>query len=79
MIRKRTFLTVLGLASLILSGNEGCAHRRQSYQGSDLGPREGVHVRAPFVDVQVSREPKLSDEPRLSRHQDDDDDDDDRN
>ncbi len=77
MTRSRVLSRVLILAMglLLMAGNEGCAHRRQSYSGSDLGLREGVHVRAPFVDVQVNRKPK-PDEPRLSRQHDDDDDDD---
>lgn len=78
MMRSRTvrLSVILGLAGLLLATVEGCAHRRQTYYGNDLSPREGVHVRAPFVDVQVNRKPKLEGEPRLSRHDDDDDDDD---
>ncbi len=32
----------------------GCAHRRESY----YPPQRGVHVRAPFVDVQVPAGPR---------------------
>lgn len=55
---------------------EGCAHRRQTYYGSDIGPSQGVHVRAPFVDVHVNKRFSNDNEPRLSRNDQDDDDDD---
>jgi hypothetical protein len=75
--RRIRVLLLMALACLVVGGNEGCAHRRQSYYGSDVPPTEGVHVRAPFVDVQVNRKPKSHGDPRLSHHDDDDDDDDD--
>lgn len=73
--RATRFLTLMTLM-LILALVEGCAHRRQTYYGSDIGPSQGVHVRAPFVDVQVNPGPKAQkNEPRLSRRDRDDDDD----
>lgn len=58
----------------------GCAHRRQSYYPSDVAnPGPGVHVRAPFVDVQVKGRPKTDREERAARRDDDRDrDEDDR-
>lgn len=80
MITKRSTRTLatLAAASAMLASGEGCAHRRQSYSGGDLGPSSGVHVRAPFVDVYVPKKAKVEGE-RISRHDEDDDrDDDDR-
>ena len=66
---------LLAMAGLLAMG-EGCAHRRQVYYANDIGPQERVHIRAPFVDIQVNKRPKLEAPDRLSRHDDDDDDDD---
>ena len=73
---QRIALFLLASAS-VLASVEGCAHRRQSYYPSDVAsPNPGVHVRAPFVDVQVKGRPKSDREERAARREDDREDED---
>jgi hypothetical protein len=53
------------LAVLMLLGSVGCAHKRDVYYPRDNG--RGVHVRAPFVDVQVQGKPRDAHSERASR------------
>jgi hypothetical protein len=63
----------MALAGMLLAlAGQGCAHKRSAYVEEPRGP--GVHVRAPFVDVQVQGKPKN----RVSAARDDWEDDDDQ-
>ncbi len=68
-MERRRRIAVLLLGGIVAIGCGGCAHRRQAYAPPRVG--QGVHVRAPFVDIRVP----TSTQPDMLGYDDDEDDD----